>query len=121
MSMIYHITTQQHWQQAQQDGIYTADSLPTEGFMHCSNQQQVKRVADRYYYGKTDLLLLCIDEQRVQAAVKWEAPAHPDPNNPIPVEKRELFPHIYGSLNLDAVVAVRDLLAGADGLFQFPL
>lgn len=96
MALIYHVTTKQEWEAAQEKGYYTAPSLKTEGFIHCSEERQVKGVLERYYKGKTDLLKLVIDPQKLQYELKYElAPS-----------VNENFPHVYGSINLDAVVNV---------------
>ncbi len=92
--MIYHVTTNPKWRKALEQGFYEADSLALEGFIHCSKPEQVKGVLERYYAGQSDLLLLHIDETRLTAMLKYElAPS-----------VNEEFPHIFGALNLDAVV-----------------
>ena len=69
--------------------------------------------ANRFYRGQDGLVVLCIDESRLKAELKYEAPAmmHGESGG-------ELFPHLYGELNLDAVVRVVALPRGADGSFQ---
>lgn len=92
--MIYHVVTLADWQKALQQGFYEAASLATEGFIHTSKEEQVKGVLQRYYKDQTGLLLLHIDESKLTAPLKYElAPS-----------VNEEFPHIYGQLNLDAVV-----------------
>lgn len=94
--MIYHVITAPDWERAQEEGSYAAASLATEGFIHTSRKEQVAGVLERYYSGQTGLLLLHIDESRVTAPLIEElAPS-----------VNELFPHIYGRLNLDAIVKV---------------
>jgi uncharacterized protein (DUF952 family) len=115
--MILHITTRAEWREAQQRGEYRAPSLESEGFIHCSTAKQVVHVANAFYRGKKDLVLLVIDETRVRPEVKREAPA----GAPAPgISQDDQFPHIYGALNLDAVVQVADFEAGEDGAFQLP-
>ena len=63
MSLIYHVTTEGEWEEAQRNGFYIAPSLETEGFIHCSEAWQVKGVLERYYSGKTELVKLVIDPQ----------------------------------------------------------
>ncbi len=113
--MIYHITTRGEWAAAQQAGSYRAASLDSEGFIHCSTWQQVLLVANRFYRGRGVLLLLRIDERRLHASLAWEAPAHPDPGQAGEFDETDRFPHIYGELNLDAVVAVASLRESRDG------
>jgi len=97
--MIYHVVTANQWQLALEQGFYSADSLITEGFIHASKEEQVKGVLDRYYQNIPDLLLLHIDETKLTAELKYElAPS-----------VNESFPHIYGRLNINAVVKTTPL------------
>jgi len=104
--MIYHITSRTAWQQAQQAGIYAADSLASEGFIHFSTAAQVLTTANRFYRGQSQLVLLAVDPQRRRAELRYEES-----------EPGAWFPHLFGPLNLDAVVAVHDLPPGPDGRF----
>ncbi|MBL0146571.1 MAG: DUF952 domain-containing protein [Chitinophagaceae bacterium] len=98
--MIYHVIKQQDWQTALQQGFYEAASLATEGFIHASKQEQVQGVLERYYKDATDLLLLHIDETKLTAPLKYEmAPS-----------VNEMFPHIFGRLNLDAVLKATHII-----------
>lgn len=117
--MIYHITSRSAWAEAQKRGGYQAPSLKNEGFIHCSTRDQLLYVADSFYRGETDLLVLCIDESKLCAERSWEAPAHPESLNDSAVSSDVLFPHLYGPLNLDAVLAVNELNEGASG-FALP-
>ena len=117
--MIYHITSRAHWQSAIEGGGYSPPSLQAEGFIHCSRSEQALGVANDFFRGGSDLLLLCIDERKLSAELRWEAPAHPaqaDANQEI---DDSAFPHIYGELNLEAVVATAAFHEGAAG-FEWP-
>ena len=94
--MIYHVVTKNLWQQALQQGYYEAASLNSEGFIHLSKKEQVAGVLQRYYKNATDLLLLHVDESKLTAELKYELAA----------SVNEEFPHLFGRLNLDAVVEV---------------
>ena len=107
MTLILHMTTQAAWDRALREGQYTIDSLDSEGFIHCSLPEQVHRVANTLYAGRTDLILLHIDETKVTQDVRYEG-------------DDELFPHIYGPLNLDAVLRVAGYAPGPDGTFTEP-
>jgi uncharacterized protein (DUF952 family) len=97
--MIYHVTTKENWAQAITKGFYDTASLASEGFIHNSTAAQVQGVLQRYYEGQTDLVLLHIEEQKLTAELKYElAPS-----------VNELFPHIFGVINIDAVVEVEIL------------
>ena len=99
MATIYHVTTHEAWKQAQQQGFYTAPSLETEGFIHNSEAHQVAGVLERYYKGQTDLLKLVIDTNKLTSRLQYDLASSINEN----------FPHIYGPINLDAVVDVVDI------------
>jgi uncharacterized protein (DUF952 family) len=111
--MIYHITSRKIWREAQQRGDYQVESLATEGFIHCSTNTQVLPVAEKYYPRQRNLLVLKIDPARLTAELRWEPPAEGAP--PPGVPEGELFPHVYGPINLDAIVQVFDLETSPDG------
>ncbi len=117
--MIYHISSRAAWQAAQGRGWYSAPSLASEGFIHCSRREQVLAVAEDFYRGAADLLLLCIDEDRLSAELRWEAPAHPRAEGADATTVEALFPHVYGKLNLDAVLEVIEFTESEDG-FRLP-
>ena len=97
--MIYHITNKQHWQAAKEKGFFDEPSLQTEGFIHNSTAAQIPGVLERYYKGKTELLLMHIDETKLEAELKYElAPS-----------VNEMFPHVFGSINLNAVVKTTEI------------
>ena len=93
-SYIYHITTALAWEKAQLEGAYTADSLATEGFIHCSTTDQVAGVLDRYYKGQTALVKLTIDKSKVTSPLIFE----------LATSINEVFPHTHGPINLSAIV-----------------
>ena len=97
MSIIYHITTASAWEQAKAEGTYTAPSLTNEGFIHCSQEDQLADVKERYFLGTTDLVLLTINTDLLssQFIFEWS----PSVQN--------TFPHIYGPIDLKAVVDVK--------------
>jgi uncharacterized protein (DUF952 family) len=116
--MIYHITSRAAWKDARQRGDYRAESLETEGFIHCSTKSQVLPVAEKYYEGQRDLILLMIDPSLLSSDLKWEPPSGGTP--PPGVPEGDLFPHIYGPINLDAVVKVVDLESDPNGKYNLP-
>lgn len=112
---IYHITSRVEWESARARGEYTAPSLAREGFIHCSTAAQVVHVANAFYRGRTDLALLVLNETAARSEVRWEAPAGPPADG---ISASDLFPHIYGSINLEAVTGVLELAPGPDGTFS---
>ncbi|MEH2380807.1 MAG: DUF952 domain-containing protein [Nostoc sp.] len=109
MNTIFHITKRQQWEQAKNLGTYRADSLDREGFIHCSKSTQILKVAKRFFDNQKELVILFIDSDKIQAEIRYE-----------PAEIGELFPHIYGELNIDAVYLVIDFETGEDGFFELP-
>jgi len=114
---IYHIVSRDDWEAAQTDGSYRPPSVSAQGFVHGSTRDQVVETANRFFHGQDGLVLLCIDVSRLRATVRYEPadmPGHASNG------AQALFPHVYGVLNLDAVVAVLPLPARADGSFALP-
>lgn len=116
--MIYHITSRAAWERAQATGEYRADSLQTEGFIHCSTLSQVVPVANLYYKGQTGLVLLEIEPALLSADLKWEPPSGGTPPPGVPIG--EMFPHVFGPINLNAVLQAVDLPLNADGTHNLP-
>ncbi len=103
--MIYHVVNKRNWLKAVEQGFYEAESLATEGFIHASKIHQVQAVLNRYYpqdaahKGQSNLVVLHIDENKLTSPFIYElAPS-----------VNEEFPHIYGRLNIDAVLNVEEL------------
>src|SRR5438270_11911291 len=97
MRRIYHLVRPSIWD-SHGPGPYRAQSLDTEGFIHCSNEDQVARVANRFYPDDVDLLVLCIEPDRLAHPVRDEEAA-----------TGERFPHIYGPIHREAVISVRPM------------
>jgi uncharacterized protein (DUF952 family) len=108
--VILHITSRADWESAQALGDYRLDSLATEGFIHCSTPDQVLGPANALYRGRGDLVLLVIDPARLAADLVYEDC----------YEAGQTFPHIYGPLNLNAVVRVVPFPPLPDGTFALP-
>jgi release factor glutamine methyltransferase len=104
--LLVHLCTRSAWLAAQNAGIYQAESLASEGFIHISRPDQILKVANAFYRGLPDAILLWIDPARLQAELRWEA------------VDADVFPHLYGALNLDAVVSISDLIPDPDGVFR---
>ena len=108
--MILHITKRTEWEEAASVGEYRTASLRDQGFIHCSTPDQVVPVANFLFVGQSGLVLLCIDEGKLDAEIRYEN-----------LEGwQKLFPHFYGSINLDAVGDVVDFEPETDGRFCLP-
>ena len=107
MPIIYHLTRRADWTAAQDGGQLRPESLAAEGFIHCSQDPaQMLRVAQRLYAGRADLLALEVDTALLAAPVVTE-----------PSRSGELYPHIYGPLEIGAVTNVRPLTPEDGGGF----
>jgi uncharacterized protein (DUF952 family) len=107
---IYHLALRTEWQEAIEAGrpysrSTLGKSLDEVGFIHCSLPAQVQAIADLVYAGRDDVVLVTIDPSRLSCTVRLENP----------VGGRERFPHIYGELDPDAVIAVDAVPLGPDG------
>ena len=108
MPIIFHIAEREAWKQSQTNQSYRPEMFSVEGFIHCSSPAQVLKVANARFRGRSDLLLLSIDTDRVDAEIRYEN-----------LEGSEqLFPHIYGELDHDAVIRVVEFKPKADGSFE---
>jgi uncharacterized protein (DUF952 family) len=85
--------------------------LTSEGFIHCSKANQIMRVANTFFTNLPGLVILVIDPSRLKPELRWETGTD---------KADELFPHIYGPLNLEAVVRVLDFEPGPEGMFSLP-
>lgn len=110
MRIIYHLVSSTDWQQTDLKP-YAPESLASEGFVHCSNETQVETIANLFYAGADDLLVLCLDVAKLPE-VRDETP---EPN-PFP---GQTFPHVYGAIPREAVIAVRPLRRDAQGRWAF--
>lgn len=115
---ILHLASHAAWLAAVDQGVYRADSLATEGFIHCSKPSQIVEVANAFYRGQHGLVLLVIDPARLTSELKWEPPAEPAPSH---ARAGDLFPHVYGPLNLQAVTKIIPFEPAADGTFSLIL
>lgn len=112
MSLIYHMVPALRWQTWPSDTPYLPAEYANDGFVHCTAGDELMiKVANRFYTGVSgEFQLLVIDTDRLTSDLKWEAPTPGDTLAP-------LFPHIYGAINHDAVIAVRYMQRAADGTF----
>ena len=111
-SIIYHLAFRADWEAGLTAGEYRAPSLAEEGFIHASgDEEQMLRVAARLFAGRTDLLALDVDTERLSS----DAPVIREP-----ARSGEIYPHVYGPINPDAVIRVRTLAPDAErpGAFE---
>lgn len=93
---IYHIVLPEAW--AEFDGeLYEHASLAAEGFIHCSFDHQVDAVLRRYYSGVDRVIVLEIESGILTSTLVNE-----------PSTGGEIYPHIYGPINRDAIVGISE-------------
>jgi uncharacterized protein (DUF952 family) len=107
---IYKICSASAWREAERQGVYrgSADDI-RDGFIHFSSSSQVAKTAEKHFLGQTGLFLIEVDVDALGDALRWEASRND-----------ELFPHLYGELDLGAVTAVREMRARSDGTHDIP-
>ena len=109
MNVILHIIKREKWEQARLIGVYRDDTLDSEGFIYCSTPQQVLSVANTLFRAQEGLVLLCIESDKIRAEIRHEG-----------FGGGELYPHIYGTLNIDAVIKALDFKPSKHGKFELP-
>lgn len=95
--IIYHIVLPEIWANFKDENFYYAASLATEGFIHCSFAEQIEGVLERYYKGVSRVLILKIDSEKLTSELVNE-----------PSTNEEIYPHVYGQINKEAVVEIED-------------
>ena len=107
---IFHIAEAPAWDAAVVSGTYVVPGLETEGFIHLSTRAQFVATANRYYVGRTDLVLLEVDDTALASkSLRYEVSTNND-----------RFPHLYSALPVGAVTRVHMFQPNADGVFGFP-
>ena len=104
--LTYHLVPAAEWRGLTPGAVYQPASLAAEGFIHCTDgRERVVETANRYYRGDLRLyLLVTIDLDRVSSEWRYD-------------DAEQVFPHIYGPLDHDAVVTVEDMRRAEDGRF----
>ncbi len=109
-SPVYHICRRADWAAAWTAGRYDGSAQDrADGFIHFSTAEQVKESAMKHRSGESGLVLLTVDPRALGDALKWE-----------PARNGALFPHLYGTLPMAALVRVEDLPLGPHGRHVFP-
>jgi uncharacterized protein (DUF952 family) len=110
LNVIYKIAPAALWQEAERAGRFDGSPIDLQdGFIHFSDASQVVETAARYFAGADDLVLVAVSTERLSCLLRWE-----------PSRAGALFPHLYGPLDLAAVLWVKPLPLGANGRHVFP-
>lgn len=106
MARIYKILSRAEWRAAQATGVFEGSAVDhADGFIHFSTSAQASETARRHFAGQADLVVLEIEADDLGAALVWE-----------PSRGGDLFPHLYGRLKIDKVLAAREAPLGADSV-----
>jgi uncharacterized protein (DUF952 family) len=109
MALIYKIAPAALWREAEARGVFTGAPVDlSDGYIHFSTAAQARETAARHFAGQQDLLLVAVDAGRL-GDLRWE-----------PSRGGDLFPHLYGPLDLAAVAWAKPLPLGDDGAHVFP-
>jgi uncharacterized protein (DUF952 family) len=108
--MIYKICPASAWREAEQQGAYrgSADDI-RDGFIHFSTASQVAETARKHFFGQAGLFLIAVDADALGETLRWERSRN-----------EELFPHLYGELDLGAVTGILEMRARSDGYHDIP-
>ncbi|HKU08072.1 MAG TPA: DUF952 domain-containing protein [Bradyrhizobium sp.] len=110
MRTIYKICPASAWREAERQGVYRGSPDDhRDGYIHLSTAAQVAETARKHFFGQTGLILVAVDADALGDFLRWE-----------PSRNDELFPHLYGELDLGAVTAILELRARADGSHDVP-
>jgi uncharacterized protein (DUF952 family) len=110
MTTIYKICTASEWHEAEHAGAYRGSAVDrNDGFIHFSTAEQAAETASKWFTGQHDLVLVAVDGDALGTRLKWE-----------PSRGGALFPHLYGDLQLSAVLRVDPLPLDAHGRHVFP-
>ena len=110
MRKIYKICPGPAWREAERQGVYRGSTDDArDGFIHFSLGSQVAETARKHFAGQSGLLLIEVDADALGEALRWERSRND-----------ELFPHLYGELDLGAVTGVLSMRARSDGYHDIP-
>ena len=105
MRLAYHGTPRKYFESQDRSKPYVPEPFAREGFIHTTEGREAVSIAlTKYYKASTDAwVVLYIDQDRVTSPIRSDDPA-------------EVFPHIYGPLNRDAIIAVMDIDRAPDAI-----
>ncbi len=110
MRKIYKICPASAWREAERQGVFRGSPVDiSDGFIHFSTAAQVAETARKHFAGQTGLFLIAVEADALGDALKWERSRND-----------ELFPHLYGELDLGAVAAVQSMRLRSDGFHDIP-
>jgi uncharacterized protein (DUF952 family) len=106
--MIYHIAEKDEWSACQNKAEYIPKRYNKDGFVHCSDDCQIEQIANSMFKTRAEIMLLKIDPTKLIAQTIYESPQGSD----------EKFPHVYGTIDKQAIVKVSELKCNENGKFK---
>jgi uncharacterized protein (DUF952 family) len=106
----YKVLTADQMRALEADAFEGAPIDLADGYIHLSTRDQLTETVDRHFADQSDLWVAAIDLAALGDSVRWE-------------ESRggALFPHIYGAMPLDVVIAYGELEREHDGTVKLPV
>lgn len=118
--MIYHLVTEPDFRAQLAGAVYLPSNLSDDGFVHCALEPSVIPVANDYYAGASDrLLLLEIDPRRLASETRYETAAPKAGGGSSHLTSAPRFPHVYGPIEKEAITGVGVLRRTAGG-YEWP-
>ncbi len=109
-NLIYKICTAAEWAEAERQGQFTGSAVDlADGFIHFSTAQQLTETARRHFAGRSGLVLVAVDTQKLPSELRWEKSRGGD-----------MFPHLYAPLPTSAATEVTPLPLDNSGMHNFP-
>jgi uncharacterized protein (DUF952 family) len=109
LALVYKICTQTVWNEALAQGVFAGATIDlTDGFIHLSTAKQAPTTASLFFKTGNDLVLVGFDDQNLPG-IKYE-----------PSRGGEMFPHVYGTIDVKLAVSVFNLVRQGDGSLKFP-
>ena len=106
--LIFHLVRKKDWKEQKKEARYHPETIDSKGFIHCSSGKNIEEVANRLFRGERRILLIVINTSLIEPELKYEKDE----------ETNISYPHIYGPLNLDAVIDKIELVPEEDGSFK---
>ena len=106
--MIAHCMEKSKWNTVKNEAYWGQQDVEAEGFLHCSPVRYLWRVLPNFEKEEEDLVIICMDETKLEAEVRYEDDGNYGRN----------YPHVYGAINNDAVTMVLDYLKDEQGHYR---
>ena len=107
---IYKICPASAWREAERQGVFRGSPVDiSDGFIHFSTAAQVEETARKHFAGQAGLFLIAVEAAALGDALRWERSRNDD-----------LFPHLYGELDLAAVTTIQSMHMRSDGFHDIP-